>query len=276
MTFLQKALPAVDSLGSPEHEMELYAPWKRDIDPQEAAIYHRIDVPGLEEKKWVWDLRENEASYLGNYDFNGKRVLEFGAANGGLTFWMEQQGAEVVAVDLSPDIARTSWDLLTGPEDDVTEMKRVSSKAIQRLNNGFWYAHEKLRSQSRLVHATAYNVPDKIGKFDVVTLGSILLHLRDPLGALQNAISFTDKSIIITDVVPRFIDEHLQHLPLAYFMPDKSRRTPHGGWTWWQVTAEVYLRFLDLKGFRTISNTSAFYKHRSEPQKLFTLVAERA
>ena len=47
------------------------------------------------------DLRGREDSYLGRYDFNGKRVLEFGPANGGLTFWMEQQGAEVVALDLS-------------------------------------------------------------------------------------------------------------------------------------------------------------------------------
>lgn len=87
--------------------------------------------------------------------------------------------------------------------------------------------------------------------------------------------SFTDKSIIVTDVVPRFIGENLQHLPLAYFMPDKGWRRLHGGGTWWQITAEVYLRFLELKGFRIISNTSALYKHKSGPQKLYTLVAER-
>jgi SAM-dependent methyltransferase len=247
----------------------------RGVDPRDAAIYHRIDVPGLEDKKWVWDLRGDEASYLGNYDFSGKRVLEFGAANGGLTFWMEQRGAEVVAVDLSPDVARTSWDVLFGPEDDVAEVKRVMSRGIQRLTNAFWYAHEQLGSKARLVHGTAYHVSNEIGRFDVVTLASILLHLRDPLGALENAVSFTDKSVIITDIVPRFIREDLQQLPLAYFMPDKSRRKPHGGWTWWQITAEVYLRFLELKGFSVVSCTSGFYKHASQVQKLFTIVAER-
>jgi len=252
-----------------------YAAPKQDIAPQHTTIYHRIDLPGLEGKKWEWDLRGQEGSYLGNYDFNGKRVLEFGAANGGLTFWMEQQGAEVVAVDLSPDVARTAWDILVGPEDNVVEIKRVMSRGIERINNGFWYAHGRLGSKARLVHGTAYNVPNEIGRFDVVTLGSILLHLRDPLGALENAMSFTDKSIIITEAVPLFIGENLQHLPLAYFTPDRSRRTPHGGGTWWQITAEVYVRFLELKGFRIISNKSAFYKFKSEPQKLYTLVAER-
>jgi hypothetical protein len=119
-------------------------------------------------------------------------------------------------------------------------------------------------------------VPNEIGRFDVVTLGSILLHLRDPLGALENAISFTGKSIIITDAVPWLINEELQCLPLACFIPNKSQRTPHGGWTWWHITAEVYLRFLELKGFRVISNTIGFYKEASGLQKCYTIVAERA
>jgi SAM-dependent methyltransferase len=263
-------------LHSSAHDIVPYVDPKRGIDPQETSIYHRMDLPGLENKNWQWDLRGQERSYLGNYDFNRKRVLEFGAANGGLTFWMEQQCAEVVAVDLSPDVARTSWDILVGPEDNVVEIKRVMSRMIQRLNNAFWYAHGQLGSKARFVHGTAYGVPNEIGRFNVVTLCSILLHLRDPLGALENAMRFTDKSIIITEAVPRFIGEDLQHRPLACFMPDKSRRTSHGGWTWWQITAEVYLRFLELKGFRIISNTSAFYKHMSGPRKLYTLVAERA
>ena len=251
----------------------LYAAPTLDVDPQSAATYHRIDVPGLEDKKWQWDLRGQERSYLGNYDFNGKRVLEFGAANGGLTFWMEQQGAKVIAVDLSPAVAE--WDNLLGPEDNLRDIRHLMARGIRRLNNGFWYAHERLGSKARLVHGTAYNVHNKIGRFDVVTLCSILIHLRDPLRALENAISFAEGSVIITDVVPHIIAKHLQPLPLAYFVPDKSRRVPHGGWTWWHITAEVYVRFLSLRGFRVVSNASAFYKHKSGPRELCTLVAQR-
>ena len=275
MIFPQKTRPPDNRPDSSAHDVAPFVAPERGVDPQDTEVYHRIDLPGLEDQEWQWDLRGQEDSYLGNYDFKGKRVLEFGPANGGLTFWMEQQGADVVAVDLSPDVARTSWDTLVGPKDNVSETKRVMSETMRRLNNGFWYAHEQRGSKARLVHGTAYHVPNEIGRFDVVTLAAILLHLRDPFGALENAISFTEKSVIITEAVPNFIGENLQHLPLAYFMPDKSRRRPHGGWTWWQMTAEVYLRFLELKGFRIISNASASYKHMAGPRKLYTLVAER-
>lgn len=264
------------NLVSRMDNITLYAEPKRGVDLKDTGSYHRIDLPGLEHKEWQWDLREHEASYLGNYDFDGKRVLEFGAANGGLTFWMERQGAELVAVDLSPDIARTSWDTLVGQEDNLPEIKRLMSGMIRLLNNAFWYAHEQLGSKAKLVHATAYHLLNGIGRFDVVTLSSILLHLRDPLGALENAISLTDKSVIITEPIWRFIGEDLQHLPLAYFVPAEDRRSPHGVWTWWQMTAEVYLRFLKLKGFRVISNTIGVYTHVSGPQKCYTIVAERS
>ena len=253
-----------------------YAEPKRGIRPQDTQTYHRVDLPGFEQRTWLWDLRGDEASYLGNYDFAGKRVLEFVAATGGLTFWMEGKGAEVVAVDLSPEVAETSWDVLITPEDDVSQMKAAMATGIQRLNNGFWYVHEQLGSKARLVHGTAYTVPSEIGRFDVVTLCGILLHLRDPMGALENAVNFTDRAIIIADLVPHFISETLQKLPLAYFMPDRTRRTKHGGWTWWHLSPEVYLRYLDLKGFKIISNTTRSYKQVSRPEKCFTIVAERA
>lgn len=255
--------------------MSPYAEPKRGVRPQEASIYHRVDLPGLEQKKWLWDLRGDEGSYLGNYDFAGRRVLEFGPASGGLTFWIEQQGSEIVAVDLSPDIAETSWDVLVMPEDDVTAMKAAMSAGIKCLNNGFWYAHEHLDSKAKLAHGTAYHVSPEIGRFDVVTLCSILLHLRDPMGALENAISFTDKAIIIADLVPHCIDKTLQHLPLAYFMPDRSRRKQWGGWTWWHLSPEVYLRYLDLKGFKIINHTTRSYKQAAGAQEVFTIVAER-
>jgi len=189
---------------------------------------------------------------------------------------MERQGAEIVAVDLSPDIDKTSWDLLILPEDDAAQIKAAQSRGIQRLTNGFWYVHEQFDSKAKLVYATAYRVPTEIGRFDVVTLCSVLEHLRDPIGALENALNFTDNAIIITNIVPHFISEDLQKLPLAYFMPDRAQRSLHGGWTWWHFFPEVYVRYLDLKGFKIISNTTRSYKHVAGPQKVFTIVAERA
>ena len=185
-----------------EYLTSVYAEPKKGVSLQEATFYHRLDLPELQERKWMWDLRGDESRHLGNVDFAGKRVLEFGTANGALRFWMERQGAEVVAVDLSPDVSKTSWDTLLLPDDDPTEVNKRMASGVQRLNNGFWYAHERLESKARLVHGTAYQVPKEIGKFDVVTLCAILLHLRDPIGALANALQFTRNTIIIADMIP--------------------------------------------------------------------------
>jgi SAM-dependent methyltransferase len=252
-----------------------YVEPKRGVRPEEAAFYHRLDFPELNGRKWLWDLREQEAAYLGNFDFAGKRVLEIGTANGALCFWMEKQGAEVVAVDLSPDVTRTSWDTLLMPDDDPAAVSAQMAKGIQRLNNGFWYGHEKFSSEARLVHATAYAVPVEVGIFDVVTLCAVLQHLRDPLGALEKAVQFTRNAVIIVDQVPSSLTKEELQLPLARFMPKASDRTSHGGWTWWDITPELYFQYLKLKGFEVSSYSTGTYQQVSQPCEVFTIVAER-
>ena len=63
-------------------------------------FYHTMDIPGYGTVYGEWDLRGRESSYLGNVRFKGKSVLEIGTASGHLCFYMEKQGAEVVAYDL--------------------------------------------------------------------------------------------------------------------------------------------------------------------------------
>src|SRR5436190_1863508 len=51
--------------------------------------------------------------------------------------------------------------------------------------NGFEIAREALGSRVERVVASVYDLsPQRLGKFDVVVCGSLLLHLRDPVGAL--------------------------------------------------------------------------------------------
>lgn len=252
-----------------------YVEPKRSVRAEEAAFYHRLDFPELDNCEWRWDLRGQEAAYLGNFVFAGKRVLEIGTANGALCFWMENQGAEVVAVDLCPDVTKTSWDTLLMPDDDPATVSVRMARGIQQLNNGFWYAHEKLGSKARLVHATAYSIPKEVGTFDVVTLCAVLQHLRDPLGALEKAIQFTREAVIITDQMPSHLTKEELQRPLAYFHPKASDRTRHGGWTWWHITPEVYFRYLKLRGFKIASYSSANYHQVSGLREMFTIVAKR-
>lgn len=255
--------------------MSLYAAPKKNVRLEETDFYHRSDFPELQNANWRWDLRGREAEYLGNFDFAGKRVLEIGTAGGALCFWMEKQGAEVTAVDLSPDIARTSWDTLLLPDDDPASVAAGMAETMRMLNNGFWYVHQRLGSKAKLVHATAYSIDKELGAFDVVTLGAVLLHLRDPIGALEHAIQFARKTVIIADLIPFHLTKEELQRPLAYFMPMANARTPHGGWTWWHIAPELYFRYLKLKGFAITSYTTGMYQHRSKQREIFTIVAER-
>jgi hypothetical protein len=221
-----------------------------------------------------WDLIGAEADWLGNFDFSGKRVLEFGAASGGLTFWMERQGAEVVAIDLSPDPSKTSWDVLLPEGEDIDLIRRRMAAGVARLNNGFWYAHEFFGSRARMVHATAYQVPRSIGRFDAVTLGGILLHLRDPIGALEHALEFTDDAVIISDLAPFHLSAEERERPLAVFFPSR-RVAPHGGVTWWHMSPAVYCVYLETRGFDVSAPVYRPFRHRVKSFECFQLVARR-
>jgi 2-polyprenyl-3-methyl-5-hydroxy-6-metoxy-1,4-benzoquinol methylase len=63
-------------------------------------FYHTGDLPGLRVQKGEWDLRGNISAYLGDVDFEGKRVLDVGTANGFLCFEIERRAAEAVGYDL--------------------------------------------------------------------------------------------------------------------------------------------------------------------------------
>lgn len=88
---------------------DIYAKPRVVTTVAQCIFYHTMDIPGHGHVDGYWDLRGTEKQYLGNVDFAGKRVLEVGTASGYLCFWMEQQGADVVAYDLSP---QENWDIV--------------------------------------------------------------------------------------------------------------------------------------------------------------------
>src|ERR1043166_4945675 len=113
--------------------MAVYAEPKKGVRLEETDFYHRLDLPELEKSNWRWDLRGREAEYLGNFQFAGKRVLEIGTASGALCFWMEKQGADVVAVDLSPDVENMTWDTLLLPDDDPAAVRDGMARTMREL-----------------------------------------------------------------------------------------------------------------------------------------------
>ena len=158
---------------------------RADADLSDFVWYHATELPDGHVLPGAWDLRGHETSYLGGVDVAGKRVLELGPATGYLTFYLERMGAEVVAFEAGFDV---SIDLLPVQGREHPEEKlRVMQETIDRNHDAWWYLHRQFGSSAKFVQGDIYDMPGDLGSFDVTLVGAILLHLREPWGALSQA-----------------------------------------------------------------------------------------
>ncbi|WP_320671696.1 class I SAM-dependent methyltransferase [Patulibacter defluvii] len=157
--------------------------------------YHTIDLPhGISTPGW-FDLRPILDKMLWP-DLTGKRCLDVGTWDGFLAFEMERRGAsEVVAIDI-PD--HTQWDVPARGRAHVA--KTLDVMVGEEKGNGFQTAHKLLNSKVKRTISSVYDLtPDKVGEFDFAICGSLLLHLRDPVRALEAIRSVTRGEFLSTD-----------------------------------------------------------------------------
>jgi len=143
--------------------------------------YHTLEVaPGVATPGW-FDLRPI-VDRMPWPDVRGKRCLDVGASDGFLSFELERRGAaEVVATDLSD---HELWDW--PPHLRSKGLEYLSWVAGPEKGRGLRIAKELLGSSVQTLDVSVYELsPDTVGEFDVVVCGSLLLHLRDPLRALE-------------------------------------------------------------------------------------------
>jgi SAM-dependent methyltransferase len=144
------------------------------------AWYHTIDLaPGVATPGAV-DLRRVAARILPQ-SLNGKRALDVGTFDGFWAFEMERRGAEVVALD-DERVEAAEW-----PPASRAEMERRAREWGVELGRGFALASELLGSRARRVICNVYDLDEPAidGTVDFAFSGAILLHLRDPVRALE-------------------------------------------------------------------------------------------
>jgi len=242
-------------------------PWTvSDVD--DCHFYHWMDIPGHGQVEADWDLRGGEADYLGGVALEGRRVLEIGPASGFMTFFMESRGAEVVAVELAPD---ADWDIVPQASVDLELRRREHSQVMQAVRRGFWFAHARNASSARVHYGTAYDIPAELGRFDVALMGSVCLHLREPLRAVEACARLSDRLVIADRHWPELGDQ-----PVARLAPSAES----GEWgTWWDMTPQFLVRFLGVLGYGQTS--ISFHEQRyTYPGgvvliPMFTVVATR-
>ena len=104
------------------------------------------------------------------------------------------------------------------------------------------------RLEGQAAYGDIYRLPPDIGRFDVATFGSILLHLGNPFAAVREAAGITDKAIVITDVIQR-MPVNLAHSYLEFNPGDM----PDNLVNWWWVTPGAAVKMLRVLGFPAIS-----------------------
>lgn len=222
----------------------------RIVDASACHFYHTTDIPNHGLVRGEWDLRGRERTYLGDVDFASKSVLEIGTASGHLCFWMEEQGAEVTVVDLDKNAA---WDLVPHHDADRRAQEMERFERLERLNNSWWFNHAKRRSRARCIYRSIYRLGPDMGTYDVVTLCSILLHLRDPIRAIELACARSHGEVIITDVSERqFLASkpHLQSELCLHLIPRADRKDVTDAWYF--LPSALVVEAMKIFGFETV------------------------
>ena len=208
--------------------------------------YHTIELPGGPTPGY-FDTRAAAKLVPLPASLEGRRCLDVGTYDGFWAFEMERRGAdEVVAVDVL-DPRRWDWpgDATDAAVEAIGEPKRASAGA-------FDVARKALGSAVERRDLSVYDLaPETVGAFDVVYCGSLTLHLRDPVGALDAVRSVCRELLVLEDAVD---------VPLTLARP----RAPsaildgHGRPWWWKVNAAGLARLAESAGFDVVEGPVRF------------------
>lgn len=199
--------------------------------------YHTIDLPDGTATPGYFDTRDVPASVDWPAVLAGGRVLDVGTFDGFWAFEMERRGAaEVLALDLD-DPARLDWFY----DDEVSGAAVVRTWGASR-GPGFRTAHEQLGSRVTRVDRSVYDLDaDELGRFDVVFCGALLLHLRDPVRALEAMRSVCAGSLVLVETIDPTLELRARRLPAARFHPAWDQ--------WWRVNTAGLAAMVDAAGF---------------------------
>lgn len=229
--------------------------------------YHTIDLaPGVTTPGW-FDLRHS-LDLVPFPDVRGKRVLDVGTFDGFYAFEAERRGAaEVVAVDV-PD--HEQWDWPIDARAGTMGALRDPSVSGPPKGHGFRVLAELLGSEVDWRPINIYDLdPEIIGTFDVVIVGSLLLHLQNPVKALEAVRSVTDGVVFSSDQVELWLSIVGRGKPLA-----KLRGT---GRTcqWWNYNSAAHRQLLWSAGFEEVDR-SPFFVNRYNVHPVEPLTARTA
>ena len=207
--------------------------------------YHTIDLPGGVVTPGFFDHRPVLDKYALPVDVSGKRVLDIGTFDGFFSFEFERRGAEVIALDV-PDEASLDWPV---------PLRRAGTTRFQPQHENFDVAREALGSSVQREFLSVYDAePERLGLFDIVFVGSVLIHLRDPVGALMalRRVCAEGGEIRICEETHKKLDLLSRRTAMAKF----QAISPH--MTWWIPNRACWHQMLEAAGYVSVEHGATF------------------
>jgi tRNA (mo5U34)-methyltransferase len=203
--------------------------------------YHVLELPDGRLTPGEFDLRSTVAKVPLPESLTGKRCLDVGTRDGFWAFEMERRGAaEVIGIDLA-DIRRLDWPL---PMRTITDEEVA---ALARSEKSFDVAKRALGSNVERRELSVYDLdPEDAGEFDFAFVGTLLMHLRDPIGALMavRRVMRPGGTLIVNEAVSISLSAFKRTSPAA------SLFTIDGPF-WWLPNRDGLRRYVEAAGFRT-------------------------
>lgn len=218
---------------------------------RERSWYHALELgDGFVTSGW-FDLRPFVKHYGLPDDMSGMRALEVGTWDGFWAFEMERRGAEVVALDLDHE-----WDL------DWPVRRKPAEWSQERRGDGFRLAKEILGSKVERVNLSVYNAgPEELGTFDFAFCGTVLIHLRDQLLALERIASVCTGQFISAEEYDR--PTSLLPIPVSRYHADRDKAV-----VYWLPAKRTWKRMLWTAGFDRVKQHGTFVMEATDGLKV--------
>lgn len=205
--------------------------------------YHTLDLGDGVRTDGAFDHTPHLAKYRLPADLSGKRVLDIGSFDGFWSFEFERRGAaEVIA-----------WDAPSLADLDFPPAARQAMTAEQLAiepGKGFALAIELLQSKVQRRLGSVYAItPEEVGVFDMTHIGNVLVHLRDPAGALQRMARVTAGEAWIVEAYEPELG------------PETSVMRYMGGQqdcNWWRFSEQALRDMVAHAGFASVEEVARF------------------
>ena len=207
------------------------------------AWYHTIDLaPGIV-TPGLADLRKVAKRVLPE-SLTRRRALDVATFDGFWAFEMERRGAAVTAIDVD-EIQDAEWPPISRARLEA-EIERFGIE----LGRGFRIASNALSSDVERVVCNVYDLEADVigGSVDFAFCGALLLHLRDPVRALERI-----RSALRPGGELRLLE------PVSLRLSVRSPRRPAGAFqpletnfVWWTPNVAGLLAWVRTAGFNDV------------------------